>query len=99
MLRSNDHCQKQKLTEIYIYDKDYRCGPWDEPAIYDANALSFKIQITNPHEHPETIPEFLPPITPILKKSDPTPTAPVTVTSTPIDAEDIICIEVKTIWS
>ena len=38
-------------------------------------------------------------MSPILKKSDSTPTAPVTVTSTPKDAEDIICIEDKTIWS
>ena len=37
--------------------------------------------------------------TPILKKSEPTPTVPVTVKPTPKNADDIICIEDKTIWS
>ena len=39
---------ESKTERIYIYDKDYRCDPWDEPAIYDTNKLSFKIQVTNP---------------------------------------------------
>ena len=39
------------------------------------------------------------PLSPILKRSKPTPTVPVTVTSSPINEENIICIEDKTIWS
>ena len=49
---------ESKTDRIYIYDRDYRCDPWDEPTIYDSNKLS-----------------------------------------TPIDAENIICIEDKTIWA
>ena len=90
---------ESKTDRIFIYDKVYRCDPCDELTIFDPNALSFKIQITNPQEHPETIPQFLPLLSPILKNSDPTPTLPVTITSTPIDAEDNICIGDKTIRS
>ena len=39
------------------------------------------------------------PPSPILKRTTPSPTAPVTITSTPINAENIICIEDKTIWA
>ena len=46
---------ESKTDSIFIYDKDCRCDPWDEPTIYDANALSFKIQITNPQEHKNDI--------------------------------------------
>ena len=86
---------ESKTDRIYIYDTDYRCDPWDEPTIYDANTLSFKLQVLNPQKHPEPVPDFPPPLSPILKKSEPSPTAPLTVTSTQIDAEDIICVEDK----
>ena len=39
------------------------------------------------------------PPSPILKRTTPSPTVPVTITFTPIDAENIICIEDKTIWA
>ena len=39
---------ESKTDRIYIYDTDFRCDPWDEPTIYDANTLSFKIQVPNP---------------------------------------------------
>ena len=39
------------------------------------------------------------PPSPILKRTTLSPTAPVTITSTLIDAENIICVEDKTIWS
>ena len=29
---------------IYVYDKDYRCDPWDRPDIYDQSTLTFKQQ-------------------------------------------------------
>ena len=88
-----------KTDRNYIYDKNYRCDPWDEPTIYDANTLSFKIQTPNLQIRTETVPTLPSPPSPILKNSEPTPTVPVMVTSTTIDAENIICIEDKPIWS
>ena len=44
-------------------------------------------------------PKFSPPPSPFLKTSEMPTTIPVTVTSTPINADDIICIEDKTLWS
>ena len=90
---------ESKTERIYIYDRDYRCDPWDEPTIYDTNKLSFKIQVSNPQAHSTGITNFSSPPSPILKRTTPSPTVPVTVTSTPIDAENIICIEDKTIWA
>ena len=29
---------------IYVYDKDYRCDPWDTPDIYDQSTLTSKQQ-------------------------------------------------------
>ena len=88
---------ESKTERIYIYDRDYRCDPWDEPTIYDTNKLSFKIQVSNPqaqYTESTTLPS---PPSPILKKTTQSPPIPVTTTSTPIDAENIICIEDKTI--
>ena len=79
--------------------KDYRCDPWDEPTIYDTNKLSFKIQVPNPQAQSTEITNLSSPPLPILKRTTPSPTVPVTITSTPIDAENIICIEDKTIWA
>ena len=90
---------ESKTERTYIYDVDYRCDPWDNPHIYDHNKLAFKIQIPNPQPQPKETHHFPPPPSPILKNPGPSPTVPVTVTSTPIDAENIICIEDKTIWS
>ena len=89
---------ESKTERTYIYDVDYRCDPWDNPHIYDHNKLAFKIQIPNPQPQPRETHHFPPPPSPILKNSGPSPTVPVTVTSTPINAEDIICIEDKTLW-
>ena len=89
---------KSKTERTYIYDVDYRCDPWDNPHIYDHNKLAFKIQIPNPQPQPRETHHFPPPPSPILKNPGPSPTVPVTVTSTPINAEDIICIEDKTLW-
>ena len=90
---------ESKTERTYIYDVDYRCDPWDNPHIYDHNKLAFKIQIPNPQPQPKETDHFPPPPSPILKNPGPSPTVPVTVTSTPINAENIICIEDKTIWS
>ena len=90
---------ESKKDRIYIYDRDYRCDPWDEPTIYDTNKLSFKIQVSNPQAQPTGITNLPSPLSPILKSTTPSPTVPATITSTPIDAENIICIEDKTIWA
>ena len=90
---------ESKTDRIYIYDRDYRCDPWDEPTIYDTNKLSFKIQVSNPQAQPTGITNLPSPLSPILKSTTPSPTVPATITSTPIDAENIICIEDKTIWA
>ena len=90
---------ESKTDRIYIYDRDYRCDPWDEPTIYDTNKLSFKIQVSNPQAQSTGITNLQSPPSPILKRTTPSPTVPVTITSTPIDAENIICIEDKTIWA
>ena len=90
---------ESKTERIYIYDRDYRCDPWDEPTIYDTNKLSFKIQVSNPQAQSTGITNLPSPPSPILKKTTPSPTRPVTITSAPIDAENIICIEDKTIWA
>ena len=76
---------------------DYRCDPWDEPTIYDTKKLSFTIQVPNRQVQPKETTNFPSPPSPILKKTTPSPTVPVTITSTLIDAENIICIEDKTI--
>ena len=41
---------ESKTERIYIYDRDYRCDPWDKPTIYDTkNSLSrSKFQIHKP---------------------------------------------------
>ena len=88
---------ESKTERIYIYDRDYRCDPWDEPTIYDTNELSFKIQVPNPQAQATEITN--PPPSPILKRTTPPPTVPVTINSTQVDAENIICIEDKAIWS
>ena len=90
---------ESKRERIYIYDRDYRCDPWDEPTIYDTNKLAFKIQVPNPQAQPTENTNLQSPPSPILKWTAPSPTAPVTITPTPIEAENIICIEDKTIWS
>ena len=90
---------ESKIDRIYVDDTDNRCDPWDEPTIYDTNKLAFKIQVPNPQKQPEEVPKIPPPLSPILKKSEPSRAVPVTVTSTPINADDIICIEDETLWS
>ena len=71
-----------KTDRIYVYDTDYRCDPWDEPTIYDTNKFSFKIIVPNPQAQQEETTVFPPPLSPILKKTAPSPTVPATVTST-----------------
>ena len=90
---------ESKTERIYIYDRDYRCDPWDEPTIYDTNNLSFKIQVSNPQAQFTESTTLPSPPSPILKKTTQSPPIPVTTTSTPIDAENIICIEDKTKWT
>ena len=90
---------ESKNDMIYVYDTDYRCDPRDEPDIYDTNSLSFKIDVQNPiQSEKEIIPLATPPSS-ILKNTRTTLITPVMVTSTPIVAENIICIEDKTILS
>ena len=90
---------ESKTERSYIYDRDYRCDPWDEPTIYDTNKLSFKIQVSNPQAQFTESTTLPSPPSPILKKTTQSPPIPVTTMSTPIDAENIICIEDKTIWT
>ena len=90
---------ESKTERIYIYDRDYRCDPWDEPTIYDTSKLSFKIQVSNPQVQSIETTNLPSPPSPILKRTTSTPTVPVSITSTPIDDENIICIEDKAIWS
>ena len=33
---------ESKTERIYVDDNDYRCDPWAEPTIYNANPLAFK---------------------------------------------------------
>ena len=88
---------ESKTERIYIYDWDYRCDLWDEPTIYDTNKLSFKIQVPNPQAQPSETTNLPSPPSPILKRTTPSPIVPVTIPFTPINAENIICIEDKTI--
>ena len=90
---------ESKTERIYIYDMYYRENPWDEPTIYVTNKLSFRIQDPNPQAQPTETINLPSPPSPIPKKTTPSPTVPVTITSTPINAENIICIEDKTIWA
>ena len=90
---------ESKTEHIYIYDMDYRCDPWDEPTIYDTNELSFKIQVPNPQAQPKETTNFPSPPSPNQKRTTQSPTVHVTITSTPMDAENIICIEDKTKWA
>ena len=86
---------ESKTERIYIYDRDYRCDPWDEPTIYGTNKHSFKIQVPNPQAQFTESTNLPSPPSPVLKKTTLSLTVPVTITSTPIDAENIICIEDK----
>ena len=88
-----------KTEPFYKYDRDYRCDPWNEPTIYDTNKLSFKIQVPSPQVQSIEITNQPSPPSPILQRTPPSPTEPVTISSTPIDADNIICIEDKAIWS
>ena len=90
---------ESKTERIFLYDRDYRCDPWDEPTIYDTIKLSFKIQVSNPQAQSTGITNLPSLPSPILKRTTPSPTVPFTITSTPIDAENIICIEDKTKWA
>ena len=90
---------ESKTERICIYDRDYRCDPWDKPTIYDTNKVSFKIQVSNPQAQFTESTNLPSPLSPILKKTTQSPTVPVTTTSTPIDAKNIICIEDKTKWT
>ena len=90
---------ESKTERIHIYDRDYRCDPWDEPTINDTSKLSSKIQVPNPQAQYTEITNLPSAPSPILKKTTPSLTAPVTITSTPRDAKNIICIEDKTVWA
>ena len=90
---------ESKAERIYIYDMDYRCDPWDEPTIYDTNKFSFEIQVPNPQAQFKETTKFPSPPSPNRKKTTPSPTVPVIITSTPVDAENSFCIEDKTIWA
>ena len=60
------------------------------------NSLS---KVPNPQAQPKETTNFPSPPSPMLERTTPSPTVPVTITSTQIDAENIICIEDKTIWA
>ena len=87
---------ESKTERIYKYDMDYRCDPrTNRPNTTQTNSLS-ESKFKAPPKETTKLP---PPLSPNLKKKKPSPTVPVTITSTPIDAENIICIEDKTIWA
>ena len=65
----------------------------------NTNNISFKIQVPIPQAQPNETKHFPSTPSPILKRTTLSPTVPVTITSTPIDAENIICIGGKTIWA
>ena len=67
---------ESKTERIYIYDRDYRCDPWDEPTIYDTSKLSFKIRVPNPQTQSTEITNLPSPTSPILKRTTPSPTVP-----------------------
>ena len=99
MRHSKDRCWNQKQNEFLYTTETTVVTP-------GMNQLSM-IQINYPSESKSQTPQAqsteitnLPsPPSQILKRTTPSPTVPVTITSTPIDAENIICIEDKTIWA
>ena len=69
----------------------------NQPSMTQTN--SFKIQVSNPQAQCTESTTLPSPPSPILKKTTQSSPIPVTTTPTPIDAENIICIEDKTIWT
>ena len=65
---------ESKTDKIYAYDTDYRCNPWNEPTVYDANTLSFQMQVKIPQNQSAEAPQSPAPLSPILNKSEQTPT-------------------------
>ena len=98
MRHSKDPCENQKPSAFtYMTETiDVTLGT-NQPSMTQINA--FKIQVPNPQAQSTEITNLPSPPSPILKRTTPSPTVPVTITSTPIDAENIICIEGKTIWA
>ena len=98
MRHSKDRCQNQKRNEFtYMTETiDVTLGT-NEPSMTQIN--SFKIQVPNPQAQSTEITNLPSPPSPMLTRRTPSPTVPVTITSTPIDVENNICIEDKAIWS
>ena len=46
---------ESKTDRVYMHDRDCLCNPWDEPDIYDINALSFKLVVKNPPKQVDAI--------------------------------------------
>ena len=91
---------ESKNDRKHVYDTDCRCDPWDEPNMYDDNSSHSKSPRMyrtrrNQKKNIRTAYNALA----SNKEAKTQPVAPVTVTSIPIDADDIICIEDKTLWS
>ena len=98
MRHSKDRCRNQKPNEIIYMTETTDVTPWMNQ-LSDTNKLSFKIQVSNPQAQSTGITNLPSPPSPILKRTTPSQTVPVIITSTPMDAENIICIEDKTIWA
>ena len=49
---------ESKTENIYVYDTEYKCDPWDEPTFYDAITLSFNVQAPHPQNQSEAAPKF-----------------------------------------
>ena len=99
MRHSKDRCRNQKQTEfIYTTETTDVTLGMNQPSMIQINYPSkSKYQTLKPN--PRGFTNLPSPPSPILKSTTPSPTVPVTITSTPIDAENIICIEDKTIWA
>ena len=72
MLHSNDHCQNRKLT-VFVFTTritDVTRGTNQQSMTQTPSRSKYRSQI---HRNTETISKFPPTLSPILKKSDPTP--------------------------
>ena len=57
-LRPIDDDQKTTATiaqeRTYVFDKDYRCDPWDRPNLYNQSSFTFKEHTTAPSVNQNT---------------------------------------------
>ena len=97
MLYTKDHCQNWELTDSTFMTHIIAAIHGMNRRSTNQTPYHSKYKSQN-HRNTQKWYQKSPHHCSILKKSAPTPIVPVTVTSTPIDAENIICTEDKTIW-